>query len=254
MKNELIGQKFSRLTVMKYSAETVCVCKCDCGNDVIVYENQLLREKRKSCGCMNTKNSIDENYFKKIDSAEKSFWLGFLCADASIHKSHNSFHLTITQRDDRLIRIFNKHIKSSYRIREEVSLGYTSNNYYRLIISNNIFTQNLMLSGKDNYKRNLKEIPKCIPQEYIKDFIRGFFEGDGSLFYSNKSWHLQFSANFEIASIIKEYFNENIFGKDIGSISKDLKYGGNKCVPSIIKFLYYDKNCLGIKNEQYNIA
>lgn len=57
---ELNGQRFGRLVVLKYAGDEYIgkdnnsryVCKCDCGNEVIVGANKLKIGHTKSCGCL----------------------------------------------------------------------------------------------------------------------------------------------------------------------------------------------------------
>lgn len=60
MKN-LIGEKFDKLTVVKLiykynnknnKYELHWLCKCDCGNEVVVSNNNLISGNTKSCGCL----------------------------------------------------------------------------------------------------------------------------------------------------------------------------------------------------------
>lgn len=55
MGNNLIGQKFERLTVIGLmpNSKKHYICKCDCGKEVLVYESRLICGKTKSCGCLN---------------------------------------------------------------------------------------------------------------------------------------------------------------------------------------------------------
>ncbi|KKN85544.1 hypothetical protein LCGC14_0278670 [marine sediment metagenome] len=55
---ELTGQKFGRLTVIKFSHINENVhgcwkCKCDCGNEKIIVGFRLKSGVTKSCGCLN---------------------------------------------------------------------------------------------------------------------------------------------------------------------------------------------------------
>jgi hypothetical protein len=56
---ELIGKRFNRLTVIslygkdkKYNK--LWLCKCDCGNKIIVNKGNLKNENTKSCGCLHS--------------------------------------------------------------------------------------------------------------------------------------------------------------------------------------------------------
>lgn len=61
-KDNIIGQKFSRLTVVAYAPDyispcgkhwTNCICRCDCGKNIVVRASSLRSGLTKSCGCLN---------------------------------------------------------------------------------------------------------------------------------------------------------------------------------------------------------
>lgn len=68
----LAGQKFGRLTVVKFFEKrghnTYWLCKCDCGNEKIICKYSLTSGKTKSCGCLNSeisrKNHTSHNLSK----------------------------------------------------------------------------------------------------------------------------------------------------------------------------------------------
>jgi len=65
-----IGTRFERLTVVNLLGRIagkgpVYLCKCDCGNEVTAYENNLKQGSKKSCGCMHT-DVARENVAKGI--------------------------------------------------------------------------------------------------------------------------------------------------------------------------------------------
>lgn len=54
----LTGQRFGRLVVVERSANSKSgkarwLCKCDCGNDTVVFSTSLVRGLTHSCGCLN---------------------------------------------------------------------------------------------------------------------------------------------------------------------------------------------------------
>ena len=70
--NQIIGEKFNRLTVIKKcdfktkDGKDLWECKCDCGNIIVATYRQLYHNDIKSCGCL-----IRENrYFKKIHAID----------------------------------------------------------------------------------------------------------------------------------------------------------------------------------------
>lgn len=57
-KYDLTGKKFERLTVIKRvenskSGQTRWLCRCDCGNETIVWGGHLRSGHTRSCGCIN---------------------------------------------------------------------------------------------------------------------------------------------------------------------------------------------------------
>ena len=66
----LIGKKFERLTVIKRaenskSGQTRWFCKCDCGNETIVWGNHLRSGHTKSCGCIQKESVKRIKHYKK---------------------------------------------------------------------------------------------------------------------------------------------------------------------------------------------
>ena len=63
-REDLTGRKFNSLTVVSYNKEVSVQkkgahwnCKCDCGNEKVVWGSDLKRGKTKSCGCCNKEKS-----------------------------------------------------------------------------------------------------------------------------------------------------------------------------------------------------
>lgn len=50
-KYDLIGEKFNKLTPIKYIKNGKYLCKCDCGNECIVSGTSLIKNRTMSCGC-----------------------------------------------------------------------------------------------------------------------------------------------------------------------------------------------------------
>ena len=53
---DLTGQRFGRLTVLRYykteKKKVYWLCRCDCGNELAVYGGTLRNGRTKSCGCL----------------------------------------------------------------------------------------------------------------------------------------------------------------------------------------------------------
>lgn len=63
--NNLIGQRFGKLTVIKLEKEVKTkywLCICDCGKEKVMREYQLLVQGLKSCGCLQKSVGFYANY------------------------------------------------------------------------------------------------------------------------------------------------------------------------------------------------
>ena len=75
---DLTGQKFGRLTVIKRAENkgkrVAWLCKCECGNEIVIIGGNLKNGSTKSCGCYK-KEMYDSEEFKKIHSDKmKELW------------------------------------------------------------------------------------------------------------------------------------------------------------------------------------
>ena len=83
---DLTGQRFGRLTVIERAEDYILssgrkliqwLCKCDCGNEVIVYGNGLKNKSTKSCGCLNRELIIQRNKKYNIYDLSGEYGIGY---------------------------------------------------------------------------------------------------------------------------------------------------------------------------------
>jgi len=167
------------------------------------------------------KRHIDKDFFK-IWTEEMSYLLGYIVADGCIHKRKdrkNSYVLNITSKDrDHLVRI-NESLHSDYPIS-------TKHNSQRMPcsqiqISNLEICKDLMNLGILPRKTIHLE-PISIPGQYFFDFVRGFFDGDGSVYIYTVNGVPQIKVNFVSASYsFLDTFNSHLC-KDLGISQKSI--------------------------------
>ena len=128
----------------------------------------------------NKKYSIDDTFFEKIDTAEKSYWLGFIYADGCVCKQKKSklLQLKLSIKDKKHLELFSEVINSNYPIREFVS---KNNHFYK----NSIVPENRRSISESAYVRisNSKIVDDIIDKGcvYNKTFKLSFpdFLSDG---------------------------------------------------------------------------
>lgn len=202
--------------------------------------------KRKGIKTEGNKHNFprDEFYFSNIDSKEKAYWLGFLYADGCVHSNSNEISITLKDRDH--LEKFRKAIKSNNKIGESIDKRFSSMpKIYHFSIKDKQLKSDLIKWGcVPNKSLTLTKIPN-IPRDFVSHFIRGYFDGDGSLHWLNgtKNFRISFvgTAPF-LKDIQKELGLSLSLGQNEGNKSKYFQVAGRKQVPMILDYIYKDSD------------
>ena len=189
----------------------------------------------------------DFDFFENIDTEEKAYWLGFMFADGYIVNNENrygedEFGLTLAEDSLDSIKKFKKSLRATNPIRYDKSKekGQTS---VKLVLRSQKTVNDLIDKGCVKQKSLILQPPKKVPEKLLSHFIRGFFDGDGSLMkynYNNyTSYQIEFTTTYEMAIWLRE-----IFGK--GDVRKEKRrdftwyysIGGNRQVLDICHYMY----------------
>ena len=123
--------------------------------------------------------TFNENMFERIDTEEKAYWLGFLFADGSMsNKKRASLELSLQLSDSSHIEKFIKFLQCDRFVK-------TDNFRCRFSVSSKKIYNDLTLLGCTSTKSFTIQFPK-LNSDLIRHFIRGYFDGDGSIVKSKK--------------------------------------------------------------------
>ena len=141
-------------------------------------------------------HTVKTNYFDTIDTADKAYWLGFITADGYVtyNPKHRSYTLGIElNADDKFhIEKFTNAIDSDAQITTRLRHNFVDKGYntvYKMAsvrIYSKYMVESLFKYGIIPNKTYILSSIK-IPDEYIWDYIRGYFDGDGTFSYTRKS-------------------------------------------------------------------
>ena len=124
------------------------------------------------------KKSINSSYFSSIDTDDKAYWLGFIYADGYIDEKAYKLRIELQASDkDHLIK-FVKALGGDVSI-----VRYRkSRDTYRITIADKRLIQDLISCGVRQAKSLTLTYPTNLQQNLTKSFIRGYFDGDGSVY------------------------------------------------------------------------
>lgn len=148
--------------------------------------------------------NVNENYFERIDSEEKAYWLGFITADGCLKQNKNQLDIGLSINDHSHLEKFKHSIDSEHPIKTERTVLENNKEY----LSSNIGIQNKKLYNDlinlgVTPNKTIHEIPANITEEFISHYIRGIFDGDGWLSWNNNCAELGFGMGYDILNYIR---------------------------------------------------
>lgn len=110
-----------------------------------------------------------------IESEFKYYFLGLICSDGYISADSNGVTLVLKESDFNFLDSIRKQLTSK-NLRYKVDTKS-----YTLYFASKIIKDELLKYINDRQKTLNLIYPPNIPNKYQKDFIRGYFDGDGNL-------------------------------------------------------------------------
>jgi hypothetical protein len=223
----------------------------------------------KKLGFKHQKHTVNKKFFDKL-TEKSAYILGFIYADGNIawnpKKGYQSLTITASAKDKEHLEKIRNLLLSSKPL-----LYSPKTNSYRLIVNNKNLCNRLMTLGVFPRKSLIVQFPDFLPDEYLKHFLRGVIDGDGSVYYCDRKRSPYFvikifsgSEEFlqELVKKVKEVFDidgnvrknkKNLYRVEY-SCSRGKKLAKHIYSNSSIflkrKYLPYKKNVLGgTKNE-----
>lgn len=215
------------------------------------------------------KYTCNYDYFSKIDTPDKAYWLGMLMADGCVMHTRrlrhlktcdswqDRFYLQLSLKEDDIghIQKFIKAIGSNHPINIYEYSGKQYNNdgkYGRLIIEDRHLVEDLIALGVCEKKTLILKYPN-IPPELDSHFIRGYFDGDGCISMSqvgNESpmYEANITSTYEF---LKEVYKRLPLNSDKEFKPKQrypernnnnwtFRFGGNRQLLRVLNYLYKD--------------
>lgn len=164
----------------------------------------------------NKKYVFNENYFEKINSEDKAYWLGFLYADGFIIDSSKQnggkrkglgIGLALKEEDSYHVLNFLNAIQSNQTpIIKEINLNGKIFKACSVSFGSVKMGEDLIKIGCTPRKSLTLEYPKGLSKKYFPSFIRGYFDGDGcvSLSSNEKSVSISMMGTNSFLSSIKD--------------------------------------------------
>lgn len=200
-----------------------------------------------------------ENFFEDIDNEKKAYWLGFMFADGYIINKENrygqdAFGITLAEDSLDTLEKFKKDIEASNPINWDNSKK--GQRQCKINLTSQKTVNDLIDKGCFKQKSLILEPPKKVPENLIPHFIRGFFDGDGSIIKYERTetstiFQINITSTYKMVKWIKDYIG---MGQIIPEKRREQTWyftlGGNRQVIKFYHLLY--ENATVWMDRKYN--
>lgn len=127
--------------------------------------------------------NYNERYFQLIDSPDKAYFLGLLASDGNISPRLTAVRIALKEDDQDILEKFREYLGTDapkLRLKYSKNKGVVAAPQKILCLSRVQMVKDLILHGITPNKSKTLKI-ECNLQGFEKDFLRGVWDGDGSI-------------------------------------------------------------------------
>lgn len=204
-------------------------------------KNKIVTQKRR--------RFFNEEFFFKW-TPELCYILGWILSDGSIRRD-NGVDIEINIKDKDILESIKKHISFTKNVREQtrskIRKNGTVSETARITFFSPKVVKLLASFGLVPNKTHIVKWIKDIPEEYENHFIRGIFDGDGSVFISSDRIYFSLCGTKDLLQEVQKRVKKFV-PKDIkGSLHRghgvwELSYSGNRSLKAIFYYMYFESN------------
>lgn len=143
---------------------------------------------------------VNHNFFTDYNS-KSCYWAGFILADGYIRPNRPSLEIKLQKKDVEHLNKFKADIGFEGKVTER-------DKYYDISISSTQIVSDLYINFDITNKKSLTcSISDKIPSLFLKDFIRGYFDGDGCITFTTTNT-INILGTFQTLDRIRTFFFE----------------------------------------------
>lgn len=217
---------YDKYKIVNYYYKNKGVCMGDISKKLNVSDRAVRRVLKEEGINTRLKNRyvLDECYFACIDTEAKAYILGFIYADGFVgDENHNNIVVSIN--DLEILEFMANELQFTGDIRRTKKGGFeNSKEGYSLNFSSKIMATRLREIGLyPNKSLTMDKLPN-IDKALIRHFIRGYFDGDGSIILSHNTSY--YKANEGIIKYIYPTYCFMILGTEsfLNEIKRETKF------------------------------
>ena len=196
--------------------------------------------------------ALNENYFDVIDTPNKAYILGFLYADGCNFPKKSTISMSLDEGDKEILEKIRVEIGSEKELEyldysNKHDFGYTYKNQYRLLFFSAHMCKSLDAHGMTPNKSLTLSFPN-IDDDLLPHFIRGVFDGDGSIYkHKNNGYTLTVTSTNDFCMSLKDIVEKALGvhccvydAQNHNGITKVFTISGKIQTKNFLDWIYHD--------------
>jgi len=206
------------------------------------------------------KYTLNTKYFDNINTPNKAYILGLLYADGHNSFKRGTIEIALEECDKHILEDIKKEL--NYKrdliyipVCKKIINGkeYDVQPQYKLQIFSSYMCESLICCGMIPNKSNRLKFPMYIPDELLSHFIRGYFDGNGTMgckdinVWNRKTIQPKITSTYDFNISLSKYLKENlnieskvVFSSNNNGITSDLCINKNSEKLKFCNWIYKD--------------
>ncbi len=187
----------------------------------------------------------NDDFFSVIDTQEKAYWLGYLCADGTVScvpnrsSGGNCYQVSLVSKDEDIFKFAQ-------------AIGYPQNKVVKregifgISLTSKKMHDDLVRLGCGHHKTETLKILPTVSPDLFRHLVRGFFDGDGTIHYTNGHLVFGLCGTKELMEYMREILHVTCGTRKNHAVTHHpsagkvwyIEYNGNKQCTRIFGWLY----------------
>lgn len=155
----------------------------------------------------------DKDFFNP-GNPDFAYFLGIMGADGCIANNSNQIYLELQQQDKEILERIRQRMNLSRPVKDYITkTGYKNSKLYieDKELKYQLINMYHLVPNKTYNHKDFKTPFDTIPKENWKDYVRGYFDGDGSIKNSNHTLTFQIDgSNFNVLNDIQSFLEQEL--------------------------------------------
>jgi hypothetical protein len=183
-----------------------------------------------------------------------AYVLGFFAADGSMVRNTRGGHfIEFTSTDRIILKLIREVVGSTHTLKARGRRARNRKPDYRIQIGSKAWFGHLLRLGFTQNKSSTLRFPD-VPQEYLGDFVRGYFDGDGCVYFKNLKYADRKHKRWVLLSIFTS--GSRLFLKTLWAILKErgIQGGSLKQKKRGFELVFSHRDSLALYRLMYHTA